>query len=122
MLLTKDQILGTDDRDYREVEVPEWGGSVRLASMAASDRDAFEASMIPDKGKSQKDVMKNFRARFVARCCVDAEGNRLFSAADMAQLGTKNASVLNRLFDEARQMNGFSEEDVAEIEGNSESE
>lgn len=122
MLLTKDQILSLDDREYKEVEVPEWGGSVRLASMSAADRDAFEASLIPDKKSKASDRMKNFRARFLSRCIVDAEGNSVFDAHSVVLLGRKNASVINRLFDIARELNGMTEEDVQDIEGNSESE
>lgn len=117
-LLSKDQILGISDREFVEVEVPQWGGSVRIGTMSAADRDAFEASMLPEKGKRQKDQMANFRARFVARCLCDDEGNRLFSDKDVVELGRKNASVLSMLFDEARKLNGMTEEDAEELAGN----
>lgn len=117
MLLSKDQILGADDRAFREVDVPEWGGSVRIGTMTAAERDAFEASMIPEKGKKQADKMANFRARFVARCIVDAEGKPVFTEADIVQLGRKSANVLSRLFDECRELNGMTEKDVEQLEG-----
>ena len=118
MLLSKDQILGADDRSYRDVDVPEWGGNVRIGTMTAAERDAFEASMLPEKGKKQSDKMANFRARFVARCVVDEEGKPLFDQADIVELGRKSANVLSRLFDECRELNGMTQEDVSELEGN----
>ena len=117
-LLTKDQILGADDRDSIEVDVPEWGGSVRIAAMTACERDAFEASMIDTKGKGDAKRLQNFRARFVASCIVDEDGNRLFSNKDIVDLGKKSSAPISRLFDECRKLNGMTDEDVEELEGN----
>ena len=117
-LLTKDQILGADDRDSVEVEVPEWGGAVRIAAMTAAERDAFEASMIDGKGKSDAKRLQNFRARFVASCIVDDDGNRLFSDKDIVALGKKSSAPISRLFDDCRKLNGMTDEDVEELEKN----
>ena len=51
MLLSKDQILEADDREFKVVHVDQWDGDVKLSTMRACDRDAFEATMIPEKGK-----------------------------------------------------------------------
>lgn len=117
-LLTKDQILGTDDRQAIEEEVPEWGGSVLLAPMSAIERDAFEASMLDNKGKSDKNRLRNFRARFIASCIVDESGNRLFSDKDIVALGQKSAAAVSRLFEKCRDINGMTDSDVEEIEKN----
>ena len=117
-LLTKDQILGADDRDSQEVDVPEWGGSVRIAAMTAAERDAFEASMLDTKGKGDAKRLQNFRARFIASCIVDEDNNRLFSDKDIVALGKKSSAPVSKLFDDCRKLNGMTDEDVAEIEGN----
>lgn len=117
-LLTKDQILKADDRATREVEVPEWGGSVLCSSMSAAERDAFEASMLDNKGKSDKSKLQNFRARFVAACVVDADGNRLFSDKDVVEFGKKSSRPISVLFDICREINGMTEKDVEDIEKN----
>lgn len=116
-LLTKDQILGADDRATKEIDVPEWGGSVLVAAMTAAERDAFEAGMLDSKGKSDAKRLQNFRARFVAACIVDESGNRLFSDKDIVALGRKASKPISHLFDECRKLNGMTDEDVAEIEG-----
>jgi len=117
-LLTKDQILKADDRESVEVEVPEWHGSCLVGSMSSSERDAFEASMIDSKGKGDSKRLANFRARFVASCIVDEDGNRLFSNKDIVDLGKKSSAPISRLFDVARKINGMTDEDIEEIEGN----
>ena len=39
MALSKDQILGAVDFSFVEVEVPEWGGTVRIRGLSAAERD-----------------------------------------------------------------------------------
>ena len=115
-LLTKDQILGADDRESKEIEVPEWQGSIKIAAMSSCERDSFEASMLDSKGNAKK--LQNFRARFIASCIVDDDGNRLFSDKDIVSLGRKSSAPVSRLFDECRKLNGMTDEDVEELEGN----
>ena len=117
-LLTKDQILKADDCSHEDIDVPEWGGSVRIIAMAACERDAFEASMLDSKGKGDSKRLQNFRARFIARCIVDADNNRLFSDKDMVALGKKSAKPVSRIFDACQKLNGMTDKDVEELEGN----
>ena len=112
MALTKDQILGAVDFKYEEVDVPEWGGSVRLRGLSASERDEFEASL----GVSQDLV--NMRARLVVNCLVDENGDKLFKSSEAKDLGKKNGLVINRLFDEVRKLSGMADEDLGIAEGN----
>jgi len=119
-LLTRDNILGANDRGAVEFEVPEWGGSVLIASMTAAERDHFEATLADDKSKAQ--ALKNFRAKFIAKCLVDEDGNNIFSPADIEALGKKSATVMVRIFEKCQQVCGYSQEDVEEIEGNLEGE
>ena len=117
-LLTKDQILSSEDIGHKDIDVPEWGGTIRIAAMTAAERDSFEAGMIDNKGKSDKNRLLNFRSRFIASCIVDEDGKRLFSAGDVIALGKKSAAPISRIFDECRELNGMTEKDVEEREGN----
>lgn len=113
--LSKDAILQADDLSYEDVPVPEWGGTVRLRTLTGSERDKFEAGVYGD-GKKVK--LDDFRARLCALCMVDGEGNRLFGDSEVKQLGKKSASGLNRVFEKATHINGFSDQDVEELTGN----
>ena len=112
--LGKDGILGAQDVRVESEEVPEWGGTVYVRSISAEDRDAFEASV--NDGK--KSNLANLRARLLVRCLCDENGERLFTYSDAAALGKKSGAVLNRLFDRARKLNGMTDSDVQELEGN----
>ncbi len=112
MALSRDQILGAVDFNFVDVEVPQWGGSVRLRGLSAAERDEFEASL----GVSQDLV--NMRARLVVNCLVDENGDKLFKSTEAKELGKKNGQVINMLFDEVRKLSGMADEDLGIAEGN----
>lgn len=119
-LLSKAAIFGADDRRYEDVPVPEWGGAVRLRSLTGSERDAYEASIEKQVGgKTVRDV-RNFRARLVVLSAIDEEGRPLFERNDVVALSNRSAAALDRLFEVACRLSGISENDVEELEGNSE--
>ena len=121
-LLTRDQILGADDLPSEEVEVPEWGGSVKIRTMTGSERDAFEASLLGTGSKKDKQkVMLDIRAKFASLVIVDKDNKRLFTAKDIKDLGSKSASALDRVLTVGQRLNGLSSDDVEELAGNSES-
>jgi len=116
-MLTKEQILQADDLQTETVPVPEWGGEVTVSAIPAFERDRFEQEVAAvGKGK----IVENLRARLVARCLVDENGNKLFEASDVVHLGKKSAKVVNRLFEVCQKINGFSDDDIEELEKNSE--
>jgi len=121
--LGREEIHKADDQQYDEVPVPEWAPAgdpdpeqwvLRLKGMTGAERDRFEASMAP-RGGSKKPNMENFRARLIAWCAVDAEGNRLFNSGDVKMLGSKSAKALGRVLDKCQAMNGLSDSDVDEL-------
>jgi hypothetical protein len=115
-LLSKDQILGADDRQYETVDVPEWGGQVRVRGLSGAERDDFEEKSVRYVGNQRRVNARNIRARLLQLCVVDGDGLALFTQADVIKLGTKSASALERVFDTARRLSGMSEDDVKEME------
>jgi len=110
-LLGKDQILTAEDLPYRDVEVPEWGGTVRVRTMSGGERDAFEASLYIREGEEMIYKREHFRAKLLARCIVDDKGARLFSDKEIEALSGKSSKALNRLFDAAQEINAISREE-----------
>lgn len=113
--LTKDQILDAEDRKTEDVEVPEWGGTVRVISLSARERDAFEQSCVKFKGKKREENLDNIRARLSALTMVDVNNERLFTDAEAEALGRKSAAALDRVFMAAQRLNGMTDEDVEEL-------
>lgn len=116
--LTRDAILGADDRDYVEVTCPEWGGTVRLRSITGRQRDEYEQSLVEQRGNDRKMNLRNARAKLIVLCAVGEDGRPLFSADDLRQLSAKNAKPLDRLFDACRRLTGLSDDDVRELTEN----
>jgi hypothetical protein len=114
-LLSKDAILSADDLPTEDVEVPEWGGSVRVKALAGKDRDAFEASMQQQRGKEYVRNMANVRAKLVAKTVVDENGERMFAENEINALGQKSAAALDRIFEVAAKLSRLSDDDIEEL-------
>jgi hypothetical protein len=117
--LTAEQILRAKDQQFRTVEVPEWGGAVRIRGLSGSERDAYEQSLLREKGGNQTLNFRNARAKLVALCAVDAEGNRLFTDEHVLELGRKSALAVERVYRVARDLAGLTNEDLDELTKNS---
>lgn len=120
-LLTKQQILDAEDIKTETVLVPEWGGEVLVRGLSGAERDMFEDRIVKREGKSTRVILKDVRAKLAALCMVDEDGHRVFSDAEVAALTKKSAAGLQRVWEAARNLSGMTDEDVEELEKNSES-
>lgn len=114
-LLSRDAILAAEDRAYEQVDCPEWGGQVRLRSITGGQRDAYEASLVQQRGNSRQTNLRNARAKLIVLCAVDADGRPMFTEDDVNALSRKNAKPIDRLFDACRRLCGLSEDDVDKL-------
>lgn len=118
--LSRDAILAVMDVHFEDVDVPEWGGRVRVKALTGKERDALESSMIVGKGKNKDVSLKNLRAKLVARSVVDEQDRAIFTDEDIPALGAKSAAALNRVYEVAQRLSGITQEDVDELTKNSE--
>lgn len=119
MLLTRDQILSADDLKQESVPVPEWGGDVLVRGLDGEERDAYEATIISQRGTDVKMNLNNARAKLVQRSVVDGVGSRLFDESDVKRLAKKSAAALQRVYDVAARLSGLSKEDLDDLTKNS---
>jgi hypothetical protein len=112
-------ILAVEDLPQEDVWVEEWGTWVHMQGMTGSQRDAFETSL---QGKNGQIDQRNLRARLVAQCALNQQtGERLFSRKQVDALGQKSAKALTTLFMAAKDLSGFSNAEIEELEKNFES-
>lgn len=117
-LLSKADIMKAQDIVCREIEVPEWGGAVLMRSMSGKERADFEAAVQSRrKGNNQFDMVL-LREMLIAVVLVNSDGERLFTDGEITELGKKSSKVIERLFEEAQDMNGIGAEAVKELEEN----
>lgn len=115
-ILSKQQILDAKDIKVEEVEVPEWGGSVYIKVMNATQRDEFETFVY--KRQDQGDL-RGMRVLLCKLCICDAEGKQMFeSTDDVKALTDKSGSALMVVFQAAQKLNALRKEDIGGIEEN----
>lgn len=99
-ILCKQDILKADDLRYTVVDVPEWGGEVRIKTMCLADQLHYEAVR---KGEETEKII----VELVCMSCVDENGNRLFDIQDVEILNKKSADVVCRLFTKCLEHNAL---------------
>lgn len=119
--LSRDAILGAVDLPYEDVEVPEWGGWVRLQGLTGEQRARINATTLVSKGQNVEmrvEALADLQIKMVGLALVDADGRRLFTDPEIRALGSKNAGVIERLFLKVQQLSGVAPEAVETIRGN----
>lgn len=117
-------ILAADDRPYKDVEVPEWGGiEIRVRGADGTTVDRHDTNMFAMRATADGDMKlelgTNYRAKFLVGCLFDpATDEPLPITAE--QLGAKAGKVINRLFGIAQSLSGRGPEAVKDAEKNSE--
>lgn len=107
-LLKKDDVLQAQDVKTKEVEIPEWGGSVLISSMTA-ERHAIYEDLAAGKGKH--DAL----AYYAVNILVNEDGSPMFDSVDeMKALGRKSSKALFRILNAGLELNGVTEKDIEE--------
>jgi hypothetical protein len=125
-LLSRDEILGVEDLPVELIDVPEWGGQLRLRGPTVAELDEWDDSVTQRKVEDGKVTItqdfKNHKAKLVVKCLVDEDGDRLFIDEDAERLGRKSPKVISRIYQRLMVLCGRAEEAQKEIEKNSKSE
>lgn len=121
-LLTKQEILKANDSKVQEVDVPEWGGSVRVKGLNALQRQQRQKEIVKaydDKGNPilNMDAIVD-QLPFLAMVLVDGNDNPLFTEVDLKELGSKNPAILDRLAKVGRELSGLEQKAVEEAAKN----
>lgn len=105
-ILSTEEILAADDLEERIVDVPEWGGSVRVrAFMKSAQQELREASRVAGVVDSDRLEM-NFLIYGVAEPRFTPEHYEL--------LRRKSARALDRVIAAINEINGFTEAAIAQ--------
>lgn len=101
-LLTAEQILAADDISFIEMDIPQWGGTVRFRALSAAEAIKFGNPDEGDEVAKQTSIIRIF-----ALSAVDEDGNRLFTEAEIRLLMKKNWAVFTRVQDRLMDFNGM---------------
>ena len=115
LITSANSILGKDDFHYEVIEVPEWGGDLRLKSLSGSER-----SQIIKATQKQKDTADGVFEKCIIYAAVDEEGRRIFNDDDatLKVLQTKDAGVTQRIGRKVLEISGLSRDALQIAEKN----
>lgn len=109
-LITREQVFAACELASETVEVPEFGegAAVRVRAFNLGARNAFYAPLwaAPEAERASTAAQMD-EARLVAFAVVDAEGNAVFSEADIPMLRNLAPEPLDRIAAVARRLNGL---------------
>jgi hypothetical protein len=106
-MLNREQILGAQDLTRKEVEVPEWGGSVFVRQLTGGELVKLQRLLSSD---NVLDLVP-----LVVMCTVDENGKRIFSDKDVEALAAKNGRVLERIATACLSINYLDSESREEV-------
>lgn len=115
MTLDRASILSANDLKTIDVEVPEWGGSVRVRALTGTARDMLGRSLVGADGKPDP---THYNIKLVALSLVGENGHPLFTLDDVQALGDKAAPVIDRLASEIEKLNHLGSDAVEAARGN----
>ena len=110
--LTLDQIKTADDIKQNIVEIPEWGGDVKIKCMSGRLRNNLEQKVASNAPHG------DIKMLVITSCCLGEDGNPLFTPADKKWLVEKASSPIETLFVEICKISGMGKEAFEEAEGN----
>lgn len=105
--LSEAEILATRALPYRDVEVPEWGGTVRIQGLSSQDGDKFLASLQRQNGQRVERDTTYYCAKLLQYCLVSATGERIISEANVLRLAEQSNAVVMRLAEIAQDLSGL---------------
>lgn len=133
--LDRAAILAAQDLGFADVDVPEWGGTVRVYALSVTQREELSLLMVDMsesikasamRGKDDGDFevkldlakLARSKAQVVVWSAADGDGNRLFAQKDLEAVGLKAPAVVERLYDKAMELSGTHELMAGEIAKN----
>jgi len=122
MFLSFDAIRAAPDLPAEVVEVPEWGGAVRVGTMRGDERDVllYELFQIR-KTRGDAAYFAEYNPRLLAYTLLKEDGAKLCAPGDWSGFTAKSGAVLDRIAKVAMRLNGLGEGAAEEAAKNSES-
>lgn len=116
---TRENVIGAEDRPYVDIEVEEWGGTLRLKRLSGKQRALLD-NFIDQQEKANPNSRKPLDAFAIYLSAVKEDGSPLFTKpGDIDDLGAKSLLVLDRIMHEINRLNNFGGEEVEEAVKNS---
>lgn len=129
-LLSRNQILEAKDIKTKDIEVHEWGGTIRIKQLSAKEYNDITMNMVNIRKMAAKQLsskknadenledainelaIKNQKILLIIKSVVDENMKPLFTEADLELLYQKNTNVIDKIIAEIEELNAVSTEDT----------
>ena len=113
--LSKDDIFKADDLPTKDMDIPEWGGTLTIRTLTGAERDEWESAFV----NQDKIDIRGLKSRLVQLTTMNGDGQQMFTKADLQKINSKSASVIDRIFQVSQRLSGLTKEDAEEMVENS---
>lgn len=117
-LATRESLLANTARRFEIFELPD-GSKVRVRSLTELERQKYELASLSKKGELLQSRLLTMKCRLIVLCIVDADGNPVFTDADVSALQEQDSQLTNALADVCQHHAGISDADIEGLEKNS---
>jgi hypothetical protein len=114
--LSRDDILSAAIKTA-EVDVPEWGGKVKVRELSAHEVTTLGIGMVTDDGSIDRSQVPDMMTQAVVLGAIDENGERLFSEQDIELLKRKSFDPIQRIARAVLDMSGVSKSGRASDDG-----
>ena len=113
--LSKDDIFKADDLPTKDMDIPEWGGTLTIRTLTGAERDEWESAFV----NQDKIDIRGLKSRLVQLTTMNGDGQQMFTKADLQKINSKSASVIDRIFQVSQRLSGLTKEAAEELVENS---
>lgn len=119
MPVSRETVLSCSDQRIEEVEIPDWGGTIRFQSLPADKwADWMQLYWVDVENNEVKSL--EGMIHLIILSAIAEDGSPIFQPEDTEELKKKSGGNIRKAFFAAWSANGASGEVQDEIEGNSE--
>lgn len=118
-LFNREALLGPAKRRFATVEIAGLG-KIRIRSLTELERSRIEASVRDKKGQLSGTKLVDLKCQLIVETLVDEQGNPLFTKSDIERIRQQDSKITNEIADAINKHVGFSDEDLENLEKNSE--
>lgn len=100
-LLNFENIKNADDLPSKVINIPEWGGDIKIRILSLGERLELDEEF---ENKKEIDIL----VKWIAKCCVDDNNNPVFTTEEQIKVLTqKNGDVIMRIFKEIKHLSNL---------------
>lgn len=107
-----EELFTVPKRQFADVEIKDLG-RFRLRTLNAKEAAEYAAERYNKRGEINRYSIVSANARVIQLCCVDSEGNQIFSKADIEKIQELPAGKVAALAEACLDHSGLNEEEDA---------